>query len=137
MIKRAAGCLIFDETKTKVLALYRPAPRSRWETPGGKVEPGERAAETVVRELREELGITADITKFLAATEFDDEFNQVTYRYDWFLAAITDGEPTIQEHDKHDRFEYLVWSELVNLPISPNFQAFLQKFPAVEAIHEI
>lgn len=36
---------------------YPPEAAGRWELPGGRVEPGESAADAVVRECREELGV--------------------------------------------------------------------------------
>ena len=56
----------------QVLACQRRADRShpgKWEFPGGKREPGETMAECLRRELREELGIEADVGPELWRTE--------------------------------------------------------------------
>jgi 8-oxo-dGTP diphosphatase len=46
-----------------------------WEFPGGKLEPGETAQQACIREIREELGCTVAIERFLKT---------VTYAYDDF-----------------------------------------------------
>jgi 8-oxo-dGTP diphosphatase len=54
-----AACALVD-ADGRVLLAQRPAGRAMaglWEFPGGKVEAGERPEQTVIRELREELGI--------------------------------------------------------------------------------
>lgn len=54
-----AACALVD-ADGRVLLAERPAGKSMaglWEFPGGKVEAGERPEETLIRELKEELGI--------------------------------------------------------------------------------
>lgn len=56
----AAACALLD-VDGRVLIAQRPEGKQLaglWEFPGGKVEPGERPEETLIRELHEELGIT-------------------------------------------------------------------------------
>jgi len=54
-----AACALVD-ADGRVLIAQRPEGKAMaglWEFPGGKIEPGERPEETLVRELAEELGI--------------------------------------------------------------------------------
>ena len=54
-----AACALVD-TDGRVLVAQRPEGKSMaglWEFPGGKVEAGETPEETLIRELKEELGI--------------------------------------------------------------------------------
>ena len=54
-----AACALID-ADGRVLIAQRPAGKSMaglWEFPGGKIEPGENPEQTVIREMREELGI--------------------------------------------------------------------------------
>src|ERR1700680_5086892 len=57
-----AACALID-ADARVLIAQRPQGKPMaglWEFPGGKVEAGERPEQTLIRELKEELGITVD-----------------------------------------------------------------------------
>lgn len=57
-----AGLIIGDDRR--ILITQRRADQAlglQWEFPGGKVEPGEAPVDALVRELREELGVTVAV----------------------------------------------------------------------------
>ncbi|MCO5082415.1 MAG: (deoxy)nucleoside triphosphate pyrophosphohydrolase [Rhizobiaceae bacterium] len=59
-----AACALID-VDGRVLLAQRPPGKTLaglWEFPGGKVEPGETPEETLIRELREEIGIETKTT---------------------------------------------------------------------------
>ena len=54
------ACALVD-TDRRVLIAQRPEGKplaGLWEFPGGKIDPGERPEQTLIRELHEEIGIT-------------------------------------------------------------------------------
>ena len=58
-----AACALVD-ADGRVLIAQRPAGKAMaglWEFPGGKIEPGEPPEQSLVRELREELGIVVNV----------------------------------------------------------------------------
>ncbi len=78
----------------------RPAHKARgllWEFVGGKVEPGETKEQALIRECREELGITISVGKVF--TEVTHEYPDLTVHLTLFHAAITQGTPQKLEHN--------------------------------------
>ena len=58
-----AACALVD-ADGRVLIAQRPAGKAMaglWEFPGGKIEPGEPPEQSLVRELKEELGIVVNV----------------------------------------------------------------------------
>jgi 8-oxo-dGTP diphosphatase len=83
----------------RVLAARRTSPPSaagRWEFPGGKVEPGESDAESLVREVAEELGLAITLTRWLTGEAEIGETHVLRVA----VASSDGGEPVPTEHDE-------------------------------------
>ena len=123
MITDVVAALIWDGER--FLACQRPAHKARgllWEFVGGKVEPGERLEDALIRECREELDITvAPRDVFM---EVIHEYPDLTVRLTLFNATIAEGTPKALEH--HD-IRWITVREIDGLEFCPADEEILKK----------
>ena len=105
------------EEGERFLICQRPATKARallWEFVGGKVEPGETKEQALVRECREELGITLCVGEELA--EVVHPYPDLTVRLTLFRTTIAEGTPRKLEHND---LRWITVEELDAYPFCP------------------
>lgn len=109
----------------KFMICQRPAGKARgllWEFVGGKVEPGETKADALVRECREELGVTVGVGE--AFMEVTHEYPDLTVHLTLFNAEIASGTPQKLEHND---IRWISTEEIDGYDFCPADEVILQK----------
>lgn len=85
-----------------------------WEFPGGKIEPGETAAEALVREVDEEIDCRVRVGELVATTRYVYDFAVV--KLTTFYCELVEGEPVCTEHAA---LQWLTATEFADLDWAP------------------
>jgi mutator protein MutT len=87
-----SAALIFRDGKLLITRRHSHAHLGGlWEFPGGKREPGETFAQCLVREIREELGVTIAVGELLES--ITHAYPDKTVRLEFFVCRLQAGEP--------------------------------------------
>ncbi len=99
------GAAIVRGGRLLLVKRLTPPEAGSWSLPGGKVEFGERLADAVAREIREELGVEIAPERPLVVVETPNVDGQ-----HWiapvYLARLVAGEPRNCEPTKHELVEW-------------------------------
>lgn len=117
-IEVIARAVIIFENK---LVACRAKERDSYFLPGGHVEFGESAKEALAREIKEEMGVDAVVSKFIGVVENmyeqsgtkHHEINLV------FLAQVAD-EKNIVSQEEHFEFSFIDIANLPNIKLLPD-----------------
>jgi len=118
----AAKCIITDGGGVLFLHLKES---DEWQLPGGRVEHNETIAETISREIYEELRVNIDLKKELGVlTNFSDDSEKITH---YFLGEIQPHQTIeIGEPQTHTEFAYLPLEDLDKYALTASTEQFVQ-----------
>ena len=120
---RVAAALLVREGR--FLICRRPAHKARgglWEFPGGKLEPGESAAQCLIRECREELAI--EVTPGPVYMELTHAYPDLTVELILLQVDEFAGEPRLLEHSE---LRWIGVEEMEDFDFCPADREILEK----------
>jgi ADP-ribose pyrophosphatase YjhB (NUDIX family) len=110
-----AGALVHDAAGRLLLVRRATEPgRGRWSVPGGRCEPGETAAQTAVREVREETGLAVAAGRLVGRAERPGP-GGVVYLIEDVACTVLGG--TLAAGDDADDVRWVDAAELARLPL--------------------
>ncbi|MGI8313902.1 NUDIX hydrolase [Halobacillus mangrovi] len=107
-----------------------------WALPGGGVEIGEKSEDTIIREMKEELGYEVEVIQSLWITENFFIYNHKNYHELGFYFLLQTEQPYFQNEPFHGLegerliYQWLPIEKLENFSLQPSFLSrHLQEIP--------
>ena len=120
-----AGAVVLDSRRRLLLVRRGREPSlGAWSLPGGRIEPGESAAEAAAREVAEETGLSVAVGELLLTVDLPGG-----YRVHDFAATVVGG--SLVAGDDASEVRWCAAEELTELELTPGLVDELRKMRAL------
>ena len=96
----------------------------QWETPGGKIDAGESFDQALVRETKEETGLTISLDCVAGVSEFELPHTRVVLLF--MTAHVVSGEVRLSE--EHEEYAWLFMEEFAQKDLTVGLRKALNAF---------
>jgi len=123
----------FIKKDDKYLAIKRnpPVEAGSWETPGGRVDLGERVEDALIREIKEELSVEIKVDKFLGWGEglnCPNEYGIKLHRFVLYFDCEIVSEELKLDGIEAEESKWVTWDEFKELkPLSKPIKDFFDR----------
>jgi 8-oxo-dGTP pyrophosphatase MutT (NUDIX family) len=126
--------IVFDNGKVWL----RLNERNEWELPGGRLEPGEQPQQTVIRELREELGFAVRVDTIVHAGVLHVPTKNVTFVIITYLCIFHEkiGDFELVGEAGPARFEKFTPDQISQLNMPPLYKEAVQSAISIQNKHK-
>jgi ADP-ribose pyrophosphatase YjhB (NUDIX family) len=125
----AASVAVLREGRILLAARGKPPSEGLYSLPGGMVETGETLGEAALRELREEVGVEAEIIGLIAPVEFIERDAKGHIKHHVVIAAHAarwvSGEPQTGPEAKDIR--WVTERDIAGLPLTAGLEPILEQ----------
>jgi ADP-ribose pyrophosphatase YjhB (NUDIX family) len=124
MPRVAVGAIVLSGDRVLLVERGAPPGEGLWTVPGGKLEPGERLAAAVVREVREETGLAVTCGPLVDVVErLGEGYHFVIL--DYLATAVGETTPVAGGDARAAR--WVPWPELADLPLTAGLIPVLER----------
>ena len=99
----------------------------KWEFPGGKLEPNELPESCIIREIKEEFGISVVVREPFKVWDYEYS-NGKKFRFHGYLCEIRKDEPQLLWH------EDMAWADVVDLKAKDLLDADRELIPLLDKL---
>lgn len=96
-----------------------------WDFPGGKLEPGEKPTDGLIREVFEETSLKIKPLKLVGVYDLDlDNIGKLTHKFNVYSTEVLSGEVKLSH--EHTDFKWATKEEILKLKIEPYMRLFFK-----------
>jgi nucleoside triphosphatase len=112
------GALIFNP-EGKMLLVQSHKFHGKWVVPGGHIEVGEKMADAVIREAKEETGLNVYDPQFIFFQEFiqDDAFWKKNMHFIFFDFALKSDSTDVVLNDEAEAYKWVTLEEALTMDV--------------------